>query len=61
MLEDGIIESSVSDWASPIVFVKKKDKSMRLTMCRLNPSQAAGDYSRPASLTSPEVGVKIRR
>ena len=27
----------------------------------VNPSQAAGNYSRPASLTSPEVGVKIRR
>ena len=30
MQEDGIIESSESDWASPIVLVKKKDKSIRL-------------------------------
>ena len=30
MLNAGIIEESNSEWASPIVLVRKKDKSLRL-------------------------------
>ena len=30
MLNAGIIEESTSEWASPIVLVRKKDKSLRI-------------------------------
>ena len=29
MLQNGIIEPSISPWASPIVLVKKADKTLR--------------------------------
>ena len=39
LLAAGIIESSQSPWASPIVLVPKKDNMYRLCMCRLPLSQ----------------------
>ena len=46
MLEDGIIES---DWTSPIILVKKKDKSMRLCVdCwRRNTETQTDSYPMP--------------
>ena len=30
MIEEGIIEPSTSEWSSPMVVVRKKDKSLRI-------------------------------
>ena len=37
MLKEGVIEPYVSEWASPMVIIKKKDDTIRLYYRRLNP------------------------
>ena len=37
MLREGVIEPCVSEWASPMVIIKKKDDTIRLYYRRLNP------------------------
>ena len=37
MLKEGVIEPGVSEWALPMVIIKKKDDTIRLYYRRLNP------------------------
>ena len=49
MLQNGIIEPSISPWASPIVLVKKADKTLRpcIDYWNLNKATKEDRYSLP--------------
>ena len=49
MLQAGIIEESQSEWSSPIVLVRKRDKTLRLCVdyCKLNAVSQLEAYPMP--------------
>ena len=49
LLDKGVIRPSVSPWAAPVLFVKKKDGSMRLCIdyCELNKLSVKNMYQLP--------------
>ena len=67
MLREGVIEPCVSEWASPMIIIKKKDDTIRLYYRRLNPFKFKvihrGGSEMPTRTPSPgsRFRTKIRR